>query len=228
MTTAERLLRGKSDLDTVYEAGKQAEYNTFWDNYQNKGNRLDYSKNFCGQGWNNETLKPKYNLTLHGANATFNYCNYDGSLKELLSKQGITLTFPDSYNISQLFDSSKFTEIGILDFSTVKHTSSGYIFRGCANLHTIEKIILSQVVSLIFTDWFNGCTELHTIAFEGVIENDINFQWCTKLTHDSLMSIINALSDTVSGKTLTIGETNRAKLATDEIEIAENKGWTVV
>jgi hypothetical protein len=40
------------------------------------------------------------------------------------------------------------------------------------------------------------------------------------------MNVINNLAK-VSGKTLTLGTTNIAKLTEDEIAIATNKGWTV-
>ena len=39
MDIAEKVLRAKTDLDDVYEAGKKAEYDAFWDEYQDYGNR---------------------------------------------------------------------------------------------------------------------------------------------------------------------------------------------
>ena len=55
-------------------------------------------------------------------------------------------------------------------------------------------------------------------------------RWSTKLSHDSLMSIINALKDysaDTSGTTytLTIGGTNIEKLTQDELDSIEEKGW---
>ena len=55
-----------------------------------------------------------------------------------------------------------------------------------------------------------------------------NFTNSTKLTHDSLLDIINNLSTVSTTQTLTIGSTNLAKLSSDEITIATNKGWTIV
>ena len=49
----------------------------------------------------------------------------------------------------------------------------------------------------------------------------------TKLTHDSLMSIINNLATVSTTQKLTIGSTNLAKLTDDEKAIATNKGWTL-
>ena len=48
-----------------------------------------------------------------------------------------------------------------------------------------------------------------------------------KLTHNSLMSIINNLAEVSTTKTLTLGSTNLNKLTADEKAIATNKGWTL-
>lgn len=50
---------------------------------------------------------------------------------------------------------------------------------------------------------------------------------CTKLSHQSLLNIIDALPTVTDTKTLTLGAVNKAKLTADEIAVAEAKGWTV-
>ena len=48
---------------------------------------------------------------------------------------------------------------------------------------------------------FINCTALEDLVIEGVIGNNgFSVQWSTKLSHDSLMSIMNALQDKL-GKT---------------------------
>lgn len=53
----------------------------------------------------------------------------------------------------------------------------------------------------------------------------------TKLTHESLMNIINNLYDIktkgCNAQSLVLGSTNIAKLTSDEVAIATNKGWNV-
>ena len=53
----------------------------------------------------------------------------------------------------------------------------------------------------------------------------------TSITHDSLMNVINKLYDIatkgVATQSLTLGNTNLAKLTSAEIQIATNKGWSV-
>ena len=50
-----------------------------------------------------------------------------------------------------------------------------------------------------------------------------------KMTHDSLMNVINKLYDISNKRTqiIILGDTNKAKLTAEEIAIATNKGWTV-
>ena len=59
----------------------------------------------------------------------------------------------------------------------------------------------------------------------------LNLLPCSKLTHDSLMNIINNLYDIktkgCNAQNLILGYTNLTKLTEEEIAIATNKGWTV-
>ena len=62
-------------------------------------------------------------------------------------------------------------------------------------------------------------------------EYKLDLSSCTKLTHDSLMSIINALYDysgTTTTRTVTLGTDNKNKLTEAEIAIATQKGWSVI
>ena len=60
---------------------------------------------------------------------------------------------------------------------------------------------------------------------------DVSFSSCPGLSHDSLVNIIAWVADLNSlglpGKTLTLGNTNKAKLSDAEKAIAQNKGWTL-
>lgn len=59
------------------------------------------------------------------------------------------------------------------------------------------------------------------------INCDMNFNFNSALSVESLMSIINALKSTTETKTLTLGSANKAKLSAAQIKIATDKGWTV-
>ena len=54
-----------------------------------------------------------------------------------------------------------------------------------------------------------------------------DFSRSPNLTVESLIDIINNLATVSTTQTLILGATNLAKLATEQIQIATNKGWTV-
>lgn len=79
-----------------------------------------------------------------------------------------------------------------------------------ANTSTLEKITLLKVYDYtVFTNWFTGTTGLKNITFtdDSVISNDISFESCTLLEMASIENIVETLSETVSGKTLTLSKT---------------------
>jgi hypothetical protein len=78
-------------------------------------------------------------------------------------------------------------------------------FGNCSKLHTIAKIRCDEAT--IFNNTFIRCSALKNIFFEGVIGQSISFQHSTKLSADSIKSIIEHLSDTASDKTLTLSKT---------------------
>jgi hypothetical protein len=61
MDIAERTLQIKEDFDKVYEAGKKAEYDDFWDAFQKYGNRTDYNAAFA-YAFPSKKYNPKYPL----------------------------------------------------------------------------------------------------------------------------------------------------------------------
>lgn len=56
---------------------------------------------------------------------------------------------------------------------------------------------------------------------------DISFSMSDKLTHDSIMVVINGLQTVTSTHTLTLGSTNLNKLTQEEKQVAIDKGWTL-
>ena len=184
------------DTEAAFNAGKQAEYDAFWDTYQDNGNRTNYERGFAGTGWNDDTFIPKYSIRPINANGMFSYSKIT-NLKELLKKHGVELDFSQvSYNrIVQAFAESAITDIGVLDVSSVKEIS--YLLWNARNLVNVDKVIFSNDGKTTFANnVFQNCSKLSEIRFEGVIgQNGFNVGNCPLLSHDSLMSIINALED---------------------------------
>ena len=215
-------------VDAVFEAGKKAEYDAFWDKYQQNGERTQYQYGFSGIGWNDETFKPKHNILMSNAVACFYYC-FVTDLEARLQECGVILDSSVGTNFNNCFANSRLTIIPEVVFSA-KVTYIGTVFANNNRLHTIRKVILQDGFNADMLSAFTNCNVLENVVFEGIIPKAINVQWCTKLTHDSLMSIINALKDysgTDTWMTVTLGAENIAKLTSDELLIAEQKQWQI-
>lgn len=74
---------------------------------------------------------------------------------------------------------------------------------------------------------FSFCTGLTTITGNPNFKASLNMSSCSKLTHDSLMVVINGLQTVTSTQTLKLGSTNLAKLTEADKKIATDKGWTL-
>ena len=120
--------------------------------------------------------------------------------------------------------------------------SIAFMFYNCTNLTTIPQLNGENMGTL--SSAFSGCKSLEN--FNGLINlgqayqtsqsaNYSNYKLVltssTKLTHDSLINVINNLYDIktkgVKPQQLVLGNTNLPKLTAEEVAIATNKGWTV-
>lgn len=233
MTIAEKLTRAKTDIDEVYEAGKKAEYDAFWDAFQKNGTRRTYTYAFSYGGFNHTNFYPKYDIILSGytVNAFFGWVDGEQwgnwfNLKERLEECGVVLDTKAATNLTSMFGSGAFTEIPAIDL-TGCDTNTVHVFYYCYGLKRIEKIITKE--NLIYTNWFRGDTELEDVTFEGIIGNTIDFQY-SPLNKASITNIIEHLSTTASGKTASFKKaTTEAAFATGEFEAlcATRSNWTI-
>ena len=239
----------ESKVDEVYSQGKHEAYDTFWDNYQSNGNIRDYTGIFCGEGWNNTTFKPKYNIVVNRANeyGVFYKSKITGSLQDILDEQGITftidLTDKDSKSsyMNSFFGYSLFSELPVCDFST--RTGSHALrsmFRNCRNLEKIEKIILPTSCDSYGAFTFYMCDKLKEIRFEGTIMHSINFVdgllYNCPLSADTMQDIFNHLdrNEYTGTRTITIRQIVKnnyiAKHGETEwnnnVTLYSNYGWT--
>jgi hypothetical protein len=117
-------------------------------------------------------------------------------------------------------------EVGIVDLR--KNGNNALIFNNTDSLHTVEKVILKDEGQNLGNAFF--CARaLANIEIEGKISETVYFGY-SPLTHESLMSIINALKDysgTTSTYTLTLHADAKARLSDAEKAIITQKGWTL-
>jgi hypothetical protein len=241
MTTAERLLKIDEGVEktkalnteleqTLYgtDTGGKSFYDEFWDNMQNNGNRTDYSYAF-GSHWNNTTLKPKYDIKPLNANACFRQCQVS-DLEKQFTDCGIVLDTSKTRNFGLFFGQSTCTVIPPIDYSSITESPVPQMFSGCNQLVTLRKLKVREDLSYN-TNLFQICYELVDLVIDGTIGgNGFNLQWSTKLSKASITSIINALSSTTSGLTVTLSQTavNNA-FTTDEWNALANTktNWTI-
>lgn len=224
-----------SGVNEVYQAGKKAEYNEFW---ESGGLRPDHR--FKGTFWTKETFKPNKDFEI-GAQG-FSYHNWQGTaydLAEHLESLGVRMTLTSSAD-QELFNCAWFTRLPELNFSPCSGTFDR-VFRGMSLLVTIDKIVLPDEGAVTsFNQPFNGCSRLKNVLFDGILDKEISFSDCP-LSADSVESIARALKDfSISGTayscTLTIKSASLNSLETSGkippsgstwAEYIDNKKWNL-
>lgn len=203
MDITEKLLRQKQDFDDVYKAGKKAEYDAFWDEFQGYGQRSDYQYGFyCW--YNMKEIKAKYPIKANMLYATFTNCYALETLPTITPNK--TTGFDTIFNAFANCYKLKSIDIDLVNASTVDSAWDS-TFNRCRELTTIKKMVVLD--SQIFKQsTFRECNALENITLDGVIgQNGFDIHWSTKLSADSLASIINALSTTKTGLTVTLPST---------------------
>lgn len=208
------------------EEGKQAEYDAFWDAYQDYGNRKDYQNGFSGKGWNTKTFKPKHHITVTNGYMMFRYNSAEVDLVQLFEQLGVVFDDSRNTNPAYMYFGSGFTRIGTV---TLSEKSTGDMFNGCNNLVTIDKII-SKASTTYTNSNFLDCPKLENVTFEGVIGKSINFADSPLLTNASVQSIIDCLKDLTgaTAQTLTLHADVGAKLTDEQKATITAKNWTLV
>lgn len=166
-------------------------------------------------------------------NSMFMHCSSLAALRPL-NTQSCT-------NFGYMFYSCKNLKT-IPAIDTPKGVTFSYMFYDCSSLTTIPKLDMSDANTVM--SMFEGCSSLTNLGgFLNLGKSysttvSANYGYCrlmlsssTKITHKSLMNVIDNLYDikTKGCKTqqLTLGSNNLKKLTAEEIAIATDKGWTV-
>lgn len=225
------------DTAAVFEAGKKAQYDAFWDAYQQNGERTDYRYAFFGEAWK-DVFEPKYDLKPDRADYMFAYFQMP-DLEAHLANIGVVLDTSNSTNTVRMFnwictnqaimaDPAYAAIIPTLDLSKSNDISEMF---GYANVKVIRKIILNeQGTQNTSTMFHGGCINLEEIRFEGVIGKNLRLQWSGKLSDDSLRSIIDHLKDLTGAttQTLTFHKDVGARLTEAQKAVITAKNWTLV
>ena len=228
--------------DTAFSAGEEAgraegevigrgiALDEFWEHMQNGGNKTDYTA--CFGAWtDDENFKPRYDLVPSQARYMFAHSKIT-DLAALLQSQGVVLDFSgnsENNALAYLFWESKITKAPIIDLS--EQGNNNYNFYNATYLQSIEKIILSPTGNNYnFTTTFEGCTSLVDVTFENFFkQSSVNLRWCP-LSRASIESVVAALGDTATGKTLTLKQSAvNAAFTNEEWEtlVVSKPNWTI-
>ena len=233
-TIAEKLTTIAENMPKVYEAGKQAEYDAFWDILQDYGNREIYMGAFAYAAWTDATFKPKYDIKIVGSGSNVFNGTKIVDLEATLGRCGRKLDTSEANNLNSAFSSRNLEVIPTIDMRSITASATSN-----ANLNiqpemkTIRKIIIDEA-----TPWHTSCfryaTGLTNLVVEGVIGNtNWNLQYSKNLSKDSIISAINALSNNTSGLSIVFSEDAviSAFGSTDATEwqtlVATKPNWTI-
>lgn len=193
----------------VYEAGKKSAYDAFWDSYQDYGKRASYAYAFAGRGWMQETFKPKYQFG-QIVNAIYMFASFGGTngdldLSQYMSELGLSFDLSKVNSSTHMFSEAYISHVPELNFTGHEIL---WVFMSNSNIKTIDKVILRSDGSTKFQAPFQDAKELENVVFEGVIgQNGFDVHWSAKLNKASHISIVNALSATTTGLTVTFSLT---------------------
>ena len=152
----------------------------------------------------------------------FLQCSSLTTLPEIKTLNGINFKAMFAY-------CTKLVSVPLLVTDKNKSVDMSETFSGCEKLTSIPAIDARFVTNLY--DAFYLCKSLETIHMKDIhVSFDISAS--TKFTRAALLEIINNLHTIVPTsatpiQTLTMGETNLAKLTDEDKAIATNKGWTL-
>jgi hypothetical protein len=233
MSIAEKLDTVGKNQQKVYDAGKKAQRQAFWDALQDNGNRTDYSYAFYMSTWASafKDCPPVHDMKPTTATYMFDRWNDSAYTKtidlvELLESCGVTLDFSNCTSFNRTFESNvAIHHIGVMDIRKGTNFTSTFSY---SKIDTIDKLIVDETLSI--SPMFTYYSELQNIEIEGVIGKSLSLATCSKLTHDSLQSIIIHLKDLtdLTTQTLTLHATVFNNVLTEEqkAEISRRK-WTL-
>ncbi len=162
------------------------------------------------------------------------------------------LVAPSAVTVTEIFDGcTSLATVGKVSFPKAGNWHA--VFRNCTSLRTVLEADFSAVANLYecfsCAYWAGALTSLQAIPAHAVtdasnvlsgqtklkdfggfpgISVSFDLSDCTSLSHDSLLNILEGLAEVSQARTLTLGETLRARLTEEELRTAADKGWTVL
>lgn len=237
-STAHQLATIAENAPKVYEAGKDAAMQRYWDIRQDYGKRVNYAYFFCNE--NPETFAPRYDMRptyMDGMFRDNSGLNID--LVAHLEKLGVVLDTSNCTTAGHAFYYTRFTRLGVIDFRKCGNKTQS-TFEYSQWIRTIELVIVSDDGTQTFNGTYNYLRELKEIRFQGAMGRSVSFQHSTDLSVASMKDIIahlvNHAGTSNAGKyTLTLPAECWERLEADSTapdggtwqNYVKNLGWLV-
>ena len=196
---------GGGDTDAAYqqgvtdgiEQGKQAEYDRFWDAFQENGNKKAYRYAFAGGGWSEETLIPKYPINIIDTSTTTRYGQgmfyYLGAARPETNQFDMTeickrVDFSKAINLQYLCFNAKAKNITV-NAKAAQDLSQAFQGGDGGYIDNLTLTVSSACTK--YTNTFIHASGLKNLTFtEGSeIAANISLQQSSKLTRASIESV---------------------------------------
>ena len=178
--------------------------------------------------WNTEPIPIVEELTVNAPNISVG--NNQACMGQMfINNNGVKkviLNMPDEsqYRVSTFNQAKKIEEI-VLNFSTKNIKEFNQTFGGCSALkRIIGTFDFSSATNVNYM--FSNCNNLEELTFApNTLSISISLPQSSKLTADSVQSIIDGLATVTTAQTLTLNA--NAKILQSQVDSANAKGWTV-
>ena len=219
MSIAEKIIRAKTDLDEAYAAGYEK------GKAEGGPNPLEYAVDISYL-FQSIAFPTDYELNLTVPNVT----TLEFLFQRATGIKSITVDVPNTGGVDarNAFNGCSATEITFphgISFSAI-----GTCFYGASRLTAINGVIdcgpLTNVTEL--KSAFSSCSNLVEVRFaKDSIHGSISFPTSSKLSDESIASIIDGLAPVTETATLTLPASVVSKLTEEQVNTILNKGWTV-
>ena len=197
MTIAEKLTRTNADIDAVYEAGKSQGDGDEFVSFKN----MDSINYFFTSNTNSYYFDKLDKLDLS------NIKRAQYTFQDTTTITEVKLSLPNVVSINGMF--RRCSNAVKVELNIPRISAMTDVFCECTSLKEIIKPL--DFSNTRYTSrTFDSCGELEKISFTGSIIVGFDIHWSTKLTAESLESIVTHLSDSVTGQTITLPTTAQA------------------
>lgn len=175
-------------------AGREAEHNEFWESAIPDFKAVSGAASFAGRRWNDKTFIPPQKITFTG---NCGYCFYQSGIEKEITD---LVEFGDGLtSLANAFHGCKIKTIPALNASGIGTLANTFY------LSEAEKVILLAVsASTKYSSTFHEASKLKSLTIGGTIgQVGFDTKW-SPLDKESLTSIVNALSSTTTGLTVTL------------------------